>query len=230
MDIKSTDNITTTHVNMLIYGRAGIGKTTSLATAPSPLILSAEAGLLSLIKHPIPYITIDSIDTLRTVYTWLTDSKEAEQYETVCIDSISEVCDLVFVDCKRRVGTNPAELYPELRSIMLPALTMFRSLPKHVVVTAREQTKSIKRETIVTPAMVGNKLVDDLPYVFDMVLHYTLDDSGKRVIHTNSDTGSLAKDRTGLLADQITDTTKLIADIINLVLSRNGQQTETEAS
>ena len=215
--IKSTKSLESNFLNMLIYGRAGVGKTVSLGTAPKPLILSAEAGMLSLLSMDIPYVTIRSIADLRDVYTWLLTSPEADQYQTVCIDSISEVCDIAFVECKKRVGSSIPTLYSELRTTVLPLLSAFRNLPKHIVATARETTKQTKNEVIVGPAMVGNKLTDDLPYLYDVVLHYTIDESNNRVCYTNSSCGSIAKDRTGLLPDEIRGMDNLVNGIINSI-------------
>ena len=206
MKVQSTKGVgLSTGVNLLLYGRAGIGKTCALAYCPKPIILSAEGGLLSLQSLDIPYVTIGSPADLREVYAWLRKSEEGKQYQTICIDSISEICDLAFVDCKNRVGNDPATLYPELRSSVLPILTAFRSLPRHFVATARETTKQLKREQLTMPSVIGNKLSDDLPYVFDVVLHYTLDSDDNRIVYTNTDCGSVAKDRTGLLTAEIKD-------------------------
>ena len=220
--IETTKTLATNYVNMLLYGRPGIGKTVALATAPEPLILSAEAGLLSLLHKDVPYVAIRSIGDLRDVYRWLMNSDEANQYRTVCIDSISEVCDMAFVDAKSRVGNEIPVLYSELRTTVLPLLSSFRNIPKHTVVTARETVKQSKRDTITMPTMVGNKLTDDLPYLYDIVLHYTLDDNDRRIIYTDSECGSVAKDRTGLLPKTITDTSNLVTDVISLFTGNLG--------
>ena len=217
--VKSTKGVGVhAGINVLLYGRAGIGKTMSLSHCPDPIILSAEGGLLSLQAHDLPYIQIESTSDLRDAYKWLRDSADGKGYRTICIDSISEVCDLAFEECKRRVGTEPAKLYPELRASVLPILSAFRALPKHFVATARETTKQLKREQLTGPAVVGNKLTDDLPYVFDIVLHYTLDSDDHRIVYTNSDKGSIAKDRTGLLPPEIKDTEAVLGIIINTIL------------
>ena len=48
-------------VKVLVYGKAGSGKTRRCATAQKPLIISEEAGLLSLREYDIPVIEIKSI-------------------------------------------------------------------------------------------------------------------------------------------------------------------------
>ena len=209
-------------VNILLYGPAGIGKTTALAGCPSPILISAEGGLLSLRGQGVPYIEIRNLGDLREVYRWLVRSPEAEQYETVCMDSLSEICDLVFHECRRdnSIGNEPSKLYPAVRGKILPTLSMFRAIPKHFVATAHELTKVLKghEADILMPGVVGSRLADDLPYVFDLVLHYTFRD-GQRMILTTSDQNSVAKDRTGFLPPIIPATKAFLGSVINLCLS-----------
>ena len=219
MKIKSTKTAGVVDgVNVLLYGRAGIGKTCALAQCPKPIIVSAEGGLLSLQHTDTPYVDVADMKQLREVYKWLSSSNEADKYRTVCIDSLSEICDIAFIDCKRRVGNKPAELYPELRSSVLPLLTAFRSMKKNFIATARETTKQFKRDDITMPTVVGNKLAEDVAYVFDVVLHYTLDADDKRIVYTNNSCGSIAKDRTGLLPPIIKDTSNLLSFVIKKII------------
>ena len=54
--LQTTRDIGIRGVKLLVYGAAGAGKTSLVRTLPSPVILSAEAGLLSLSGTDIPYI------------------------------------------------------------------------------------------------------------------------------------------------------------------------------
>lgn len=218
MEVFSTNDVGTVSasgVNVLLYGRAGIGKTVALGDLPKPVIISAESGLLSLRGRDVAYVVVRSLDELRDVFGWL---RSGTDYESVGLDSLSEVCDLAFVECRRRVGSEPAKLYPELRQRVLPMLSEFRALPYHFVATAHELVRQTKREDLVMPAVVGSKLTDDLPYIFDIVLHYTLDDNGQRIVYTAGDHGGIAKDRTGVLPSEYRDTKCLLPSVINKVL------------
>ena len=233
--IQTTDDLDglASIVNILLYGPAGIGKTTALAGCPSPILISAEGGLLSLRGQGVSYIEVRNLGDLREVCRWLDKSKEAEDYETVCMDSLSEICDLVFHECRRDklIGSEPSKLYPAVRGKVLPTLSMFRAFPKHFVATAHEFTKVLKGHDadILMPGVVGSRLADDLPYVFDLVLHYTIRD-GNRVVLTTNDQNSVAKDRTGFLPPVIPGTKTFLGSVINLCLTKgnNTQQQPTE--
>ena len=211
-------------VNILIYGPAGIGKTTALAGCPSPIILSAEAGLLSLRDEEVPYVGIRNLDDLRDVYSWLVSSSEADQYQSVCIDSLSEICDQAFNECRKTEGKDPAQLYPAIRTKVLSLLSQFRSIPKHFVATAQELVKQLKGHDVdmIGPGVVGSRLSDSLAFVFDVVLHYTAKE-GRRVVLTSSP-NSVAKDRTTRLPKTIPNPKrKFLGEIIKLCASSGGR-------
>lgn len=217
MKIQSTKNaLAAQGINLLIYGRAGVGKTTAIAYAPKPIILSAEGGLLCLQGLDVPFIEIDSIKSLREAYTWLAESKEGKEYETFGVDSISEICDIAMREY--RGSQEPAKLYPAIRSQVLGILQKFRDLPSHVVMTAREQTKeNRKKEMITQPAVSGSRLSEDLSHVFDIVLHLTFDESGRRVAYTDGSNGSVAKDRTGRLPVSFENCDKIFQQIFKCI-------------
>ena len=90
INLKRTTEASVSGVKLLVYGQAGAGKTRLVPTLPKPILLSAESGLLSLQGEDIPYITIGTMADLHEAYSWLTESEEAQQYESVALDSLSE--------------------------------------------------------------------------------------------------------------------------------------------
>lgn len=210
-------------VKILCYGRAGMGKTTLCATAPTPIILSAEAGLLSLRKYDIPVIEIKTIDDLQDAYQWATESAEAAHFETICLDSLSEIAEVVLSNAKR-TSKDPRQAYGELIERMGVTVRAFRDLSgKHVYMSAKQE--SIKDETAGTttygPSMPGSKLGGQLPYMFDEVLRLTVgrtpDGTEYRYLQTRPDFQSEAKDRSGALAAmEEPNLTTVINKILNI--------------
>lgn len=210
-------------VKILCYGRAGMGKTTLCATAPTPIILSAEAGLLSLRQYDIPVIEIRTIDDLQDAYQWATESAEAAPFETICLDSLSEIAEVVLSNAKR-TSKDPRQAYGELIERMGVTVRAFRDLSgKHVYMSAKQE--SIKDETAGTtsygPSMPGSKLGGQLPYMFDEVLRLTVgrtpDGTEYRYLQTRPDFQSEAKDRSGALeAMEEPNLTTVINKILNI--------------
>jgi hypothetical protein len=192
-------------VKMLVYGLSGAGKTMLCATAPSPLIISAEAGLLSLRKFDIPVIEIKTVDDLTEAHRWCQQAKEAGQFQTICIDSITEIGEVVLANAKRQVK-DPRQAYGELIEKMMTTIKAFRDLSgKHVYMAAKMEPVKDEMTGIVRymSSMPGSKLGPQLPYLFDEVfrlgINKTPDGAEYRFLQTQPDLQYDAKDRSGAL-------------------------------
>lgn len=206
MQIKSTQGIGAVNgVKMLVYGRAGRGKTTLCATAPNPFIISAEAGLLALTRYNLPYIEIRTISDLYEVFRWCQTSAEAKQFQTICLDSLSEIAEVVLLNAKRNVK-DPRQAYGELIEQMTKLIREFRDLPeKHVYMSAKQEFSKNEATGVMTngPMMPGSKLGQQLPYFFDEVFQLDIESPpgqpSYRYLRTQPDFVNDAKDRSGLL-------------------------------
>lgn len=190
--LKRTSEVHEDGIKMLVYGQAGAGKTTLLATLPKPVVLSAESGLLSIKDADLPYIEIASIDDLREAYVWARDSAEAKEFDSIGIDSISEIAEVVLTNAKR-VAKDPRQAYGELADQMGDLIRAFRDLRgKHVYVSAKlEKSADEMGRVMYAPMMPGTKVGQALPYYFDLVMALRIerDDQGQpyRVLMTESD-------------------------------------------
>lgn len=192
-------------VKVLVYGQAGMGKTVLLSTAPAPFLISAESGELSLRNFQIPMVKVETVDDLTNIYTWCTQSAEAKQFETIGIDSITEIAEVVLSNAKKQVK-DPRQAYGELLDKMEMVIRMFRDLPgKNVYMSAKmEPSKDELTGTIkYGPAMPGAKLGSKLPYYFDEVfrlgINKTPQGESYRFLQTQPDLQYEAKDRSGAL-------------------------------
>ena len=77
MKLQRTNTIAASGVKLLCYGAAGAGKTSLIPSLPDPIILSSEAGLLSIRESDLPFIEISNINDLHEAYAWLVGSDEA---------------------------------------------------------------------------------------------------------------------------------------------------------
>lgn len=196
-------------IKCLIVGGSGHGKTMLATTAPDPFIISAEAGLLSLRKFSLKGAEISSIDEMGEIYSWLTSSKEARLFQTIYIDSLSEIAEKMlakFLENVKDPRQAYAELYPKLETL----IRFYRDIKGfHVVMTAKMEPNKDEMTGITKygPMMPGNKFGPKLPYFFDEVFNLRLhpiwknpDGSSVRYIQSQPDIQYEAKDRSGSLA------------------------------
>jgi len=198
--LTSTKDVSRHGVKALVYGFAGSGKTTLIKTMSNPVILSAEGGLLSLSDEDIPYIRIASMDDLREAYQWCL-SEEAKQFDSVCLDSLSEIAEVV-LHAEKEKAKDPRQAYGALQDTMADMIRAFRDIPdKHVLFTAKiEKMTDEQGRILYGPSMPGNKLSQMVPYFFDLVfaLRVEKDEEGQthRALMTDSDGLWQAKSRT----------------------------------
>lgn len=203
MQIKSTKDITPTRINCLIYGNAGVGKTTLAGTLPGKsIIISLEAGLLSLRDKDIDFIEIKSIPELKDALTQVSKS----DYDNVFIDSLSEIASL-FVEYATKE-------YPDDRQTMKKwgyyseMITKFikytRDLDKNIFYTALEKVDKdeIGRRFSLPdfPGSIAHKCPAFFDLVFNMVV-FEKEGEKVRALATSGKNGAVAKDRSGKLKE-----------------------------
>lgn len=200
IQLRSTEQLAADGVKMLVYGAAGAGKTSLIPTLPAPVVLSAEGGLLSIAGASVPFVEVQDMDTLREAYVWLKESAEAKPYKSVCLDSISEVAEVVLA-AELRKNKDGRAAYGEMNSTMAELIRAFRDLPgRHVYMSAKlEKSQDETGRMLYNPSMPGKSLTQQLPYFFDFVfpLRVERDAESKtqRALMTDSDGLWLAKSR-----------------------------------
>lgn len=201
INLQRTGTLGANNVKMLVYGQAGAGKTSLIPTLPNPVVISAEAGLLSIADADIPFIEVKNMDTLREAYEWL---KSDEEYASVALDSISEIGE-VCLSAEKERAKDPRAAYGEMQDQMGKLIRSFRDLPnKHVYFTAKlEKSQDEMGRMLYAPSMPGNKAGQSLPFQFDVVaaLRMEKDAEGvtQRALMLESDGLWQAKDRSGKL-------------------------------
>lgn len=200
INLRNTRDVHASGVKILCYGQAGAGKTSLIKTLPAPVVLSAEGGLLSISDADIPFIEVSSMGALQEAYSWLKDSEESKGFKSVCLDSISEVAEVVLA-AELRKNKDGRAAYGEMNSTMAELIRAFRDLPgRHVYMSAKlEKSQDEMGRMLYNPSMPGKSLTQQLPYFFDFVfpLRVEKDAEGKtqRAIMTDSDGLWLAKSR-----------------------------------
>jgi phage nucleotide-binding protein len=219
INLKTTGGLSANGVKVLVYGQAGAGKTTLITTLPNPIVLSAEGGLLSIQDANLPYLEIGNMETLKEAYDWLLGSAEAKDFQSVALDSISEIAEVV-LNYEKKIAKDPRQAYGAMQEQMADIIRAFRDLPnRHVLMTAKlEKTQDEMGRVLYAPSMPGNKTGQALPYFFDecLALRVEKDAEGvtQRALMCDSDGLWLAKDRSGKLSTwEAPDLAEIIAKI-----------------
>lgn len=193
-------------IKVLCHGPAGAGKTTLCATTGAPtVIISAESGLLSLRGHDIPVIEVKTIEDVHEAYRFINEAAEAKPFQWVCLDSISEIAEVVLANEKKQTK-DPRQAYGALQERMTDLVRAFRDLPGRNVYFSAKQER-IKDEasgiTLYVPSMPGQKLAQGVSYFFDEVFALRVEKNDEnqpvRYLQTQRDFSHEAKDRSGAL-------------------------------
>jgi hypothetical protein len=206
--IQSTATVGSDGVKVLVYGKSGVGKTVLCSTAPAPIIISAESGLLSLrkLKTPVPFIEVKNYSQLIDAFNWASGSREASQFYTICLDSLSEMGEVILTE-ELRKNKDPRKAYGELTVQVLAMVKGFRDIKgKSCMIVAKEEYDKDEGQNIMLygPSLPGKKSGPQLPYLFDEVFQLLVGKDPQtnqdwRGLRTKPTFQHVAKDRSGVL-------------------------------
>lgn len=225
MQIHSTANLENQYLKILGYGGPGTGKTFfagSMAKRIKVLGISAESGLLSLqnIRDesgeliPIDYVKIEKFEDMETVYASLHHGDFSKKYEGCFVDSLTEIQKACKDYIMAKTGKDMQQQdWGSLAMKIERMVRAFRDLPKHVTITALEDTDTDKLtgEVRVMPALQGS-VQKQLPAYFDNVFYFYAKETGegedRRIRHhilTRNSGKYIGKDRLGRCPPVIID-------------------------
>lgn len=193
----------------LIYGPAGSGKTPIINTAPRPLLLACEPGLLSMRNSNVPTFAAPTSDKVDEFFTWLFGSNEAKNFDTICIDSSSEMAENKVRELesgKSKSGNKVHGLaaYGEMAKWIMPHMeTLYYTRYKHTYIIAKQEIISTIQGPYKRPYYPGKYLPVQMPHKFDCILHLDIQNvPGRGQVQAFRCIGSIdtmARNRTGTL-------------------------------
>ena len=190
-------------VKLLIYGGSGCGKTTLLASMGRTIIISSEKGDLALNDaENCESIQISSLLQLREAYNYVVANKDS--YDTVGIDSISEIGQMVVAELKKDPEfsslKDTMKLWMKYSDMMLDIAKVFRDISGlNVVIIALAESVKNGFDEVIMPNIPAKKVQAQLPSLYDEVLYLRVNSEGEREFVTNPTSDIVAKDRSGKL-------------------------------
>ena len=154
----------------LIYGPAGSAKTPLLNTAPRPLLLATEPGLLSMRGSNIPTYEAYTPAKIDEFFKWFFNSNETKNFDTLGIDSASQIADIYLIDAQKN-NKHGLKAYGEMaESTMEHLRTLYYTRYKHTYVVCKEEIKDLDGQTMRRPYFPGQVLPISVPHLYDFIL------------------------------------------------------------
>lgn len=160
-------------VKAIIYGGAGCGKTPLLLTAPNPVYVAIERGQVSLQGSNIPAIEAFTLPQFYETLAWLDKSEESKQFDTIYVDSMSAMAQLVLEEELSKTSKSGAKVdgkaaYGEMANRVMKSINFFNNIQNKHVVLLGHQTIGTEKSRVLWP---GNNIDAQIPHKFDCVWH-----------------------------------------------------------
>lgn len=160
-------------VRLLGYGQAGCAKTPTIATAPRPVLLACEPGLASLKGSGVPTYFVNDADQADDFIKWITSSKEASNFDTVCIDSYTKLMEM-YLERARNKYTNLQKAYGILEDDGRKTTnSLFWMEQKHLYIIGQIGKMSEDEGEILCPVFPGQALNRYIPHLFEQIGYFS---------------------------------------------------------
>lgn len=198
-------------VKAIVYGLPGTGKTPLVSTCPRPILLACEPGLLSMRGSNVPTFTAFTIDKVEEFFKWLFNSDEVKNFDTIAIDSTSQLCEIYLqgiLQGKSKAGNKLHGLaaYGEMAKCVLDHLRpLYYMQQKHTYLVAKQETTVLNNISIFRPYYPGKQLAIEIPHMYDAILrlgiHNVPQQGQVKAFRCIGSIDEVARDRTGQLAE-----------------------------
>jgi len=206
----------------LIYGTPKSGKTTFAGTAPNPLFICAENGLLSIAGKEPDYVEVKTLQELKDLYKWLKD--ESPKYDTIVIDSLSEISKII-KDNLTQCGARSMQLRERwvFSEEMMQAVRQIVALPYHVVCIVH--SKEVLDEAGIVEfyeLAIETKAKNEVTRYFDVIGYSHIDKEGEYKISIKGSSKTLCGDRSNTIDKDNTplDISQWIESIAKISLNK----------
>lgn len=147
---KSNELIIPTTVKMMIYGQAGMGKSTVALSAPKPLLLDFDNGVKRMnMAH------LENVDTVQ-VTQWIDVQQVLQEdlsaYQSIVVDTIGKMMDFIIT---YKCGSRQPSIrdWSGINAEFSWLTRTLSSLNKHIIFVAHRDTRKEGDDTVFIPAL-----------------------------------------------------------------------------
>jgi hypothetical protein len=205
-------------VKTIVYGPPGTGKTPIIATCPRPVVLACETGMGSMqrLGNNIPAWQALTSQRIDEFFNWFFHSAEARNFDTLCIDSASQMCEIKLNEVLPG-KKDPRQAYGDMERWGSPIFNaLYYMQQKHIYIVCKEETieevSGVGANQSVTyryrPYFPGKALTRGIRHLYDLIMRVektslpAFTQAGiKGVFRTCGNTQIEARDRFGKLAE-----------------------------
>lgn len=232
---KTTKEINSRQVELLVYGGAGVGKTSLVSTIPDKdeniLIIDFDNGTFTLRDKNI---SVAQPTTIKESFDLFMELQKSNKFNWIVVDAISEMSSLFLKELKQK-HRDGRQAYMEMGDLIKQAISMLRGLKcNKYFITHQDQVQDDTGALLYSPSLEGSALKQKLPQFFDIVACYRIfkkdDGSVVRALQTSSEADQrfVCKDRSMALDAYEKPDIKAIWDKIYPKSAKQEPETEQE--
>ena len=150
---KSNELVIPQTVKMMIYGQAGMGKTTVALSAPQPLLLDFDNGVKRVNLAHLENVDIVQVENWKEIQQLLQqDQADLAPYQTIVVDTIGKMMDYIITHC---CGTRQPQIkdWGRINQEFTWFTRALSSLNKHIVFVAHRDSRKEGDETVFIPSL-----------------------------------------------------------------------------
>jgi len=147
---KSNELVIPSTIKMMIYGQAGMRKTTTALSAPSPLLLDFDNGVKRVNMSHLDGVDIVQITSWSDVQQVL--NEDLSSYRTIVVDTIGKMMDFII---SHKCGTRQPQIrdWGGINQEFTGFVRNLSNLNKNIIFVAHRDTRKEGDDTVFIPAL-----------------------------------------------------------------------------
>ncbi len=190
-------------VKSLVHGGPGQGKTPVFNTAPRPILLAVEPGMLSMRGSTIPTFEAYTHERVDEFFKWWMGSAEVKNFDTLGIDSVSQLAEIFLLRAEAKLKDGRAAYGDMSDNVMYIMRYLYFQPNKHMYLICKQGFETVNGVTQARPFFPGKDLNTKIPHMYDLIMQlgtFNIPGVGSaKAFRTAPSLDAMARDRSGRL-------------------------------